>query len=419
MIPVTVGDMMHVHGSFGAGVNYTVRLSVRLSDPVVPELLRKALEKTQQRFPFLCVRLRKGEDAFYYEPNPLPVALIAGDAPISLNAEETNFHAWAVCWREDFVHLDFYHGLSDGTGIYRVLSALLRSYYALKGELTDEPLPEGNIPPEWTADPQDTLPPPDPAEEPASGLSPAFTPETDGGLTPSEPTVWDIEIPENELMQAVAVNDATPGTLVSLLLARALDALYPRREKEIVSAYVINARPMLHAEQTFHNCLSMAVFPYSEAVRAMPIQLQGTAYRGMTFVQSEESHVFASMAGNAEAIRTAALSAPSTEDKKRIFKDAFLGGEGRITFLVSYVGKWKDMELGERIREFWTHAPNTFALIAELAAAGGKVFISLQQRFAEDSVREAFLAELEEHRIPYTVCRRMKLDVPAFPEPVE
>ena len=417
MIPVTTGDMMHVHGGFGAGVEYTVRLSIRLRERVEPELLREALDKTQRRFPFLCVRLRKGADAFYYEENPLPVALIEGDAPVCLNAEQTNFHLWAVCWREDFVHLDFYHGLSDGTGIYRVLSALLRTYYALKGELTDEPVRE-EIPPEWTADPQDTLPPPDPAA-PATGLAPAFTPETDGGLTPAEPTVWDIELDEAELMRAVAVNDATPGTLVSLLLARAIDALYPRREKEIVSAYVINARPMLHAEPTFHNCLTTAVFPYSAAVRAMPVRMQGTVYRGMTFVQSEEEHVAAAVAQSAEAIRAAAASAPGVEDKKRVFKDFFLGGEGRITFLVSYVGKWKDAELGGRIREFWTHAPNSFAMIAELAAAGGKVFVSLQQRFKEDCVREAFLAELEELRVSCTVRRRMALDVPAIPEPQE
>ena len=111
---------------------------------------------------FFSRRAGKGADAFYYEENPLPVALIEGDAPVRLNAEQTNFLLWAVCWREDFVHLDFYHGLSDGTGIYRVLSALLRTYYALKGELTDEPVQE-EIPPEWTADPQDTLPPPAPA----------------------------------------------------------------------------------------------------------------------------------------------------------------------------------------------------------------------------------------------------------------
>ena len=31
-IPVTTGDMMHVHGAFGEKVDYAVRLTVRLPD---------------------------------------------------------------------------------------------------------------------------------------------------------------------------------------------------------------------------------------------------------------------------------------------------------------------------------------------------------------------------------------------------
>ena len=49
-------------------------------------------------------------------------------------------------------------------------------------------------------------------------------------------------------MQEV-INDASPGTMISILFARAIDALYPEREKIIMSRYSVNARPMLHAEK--------------------------------------------------------------------------------------------------------------------------------------------------------------------------
>ncbi|MBO7668019.1 MAG: hypothetical protein J6T26_06100, partial [Firmicutes bacterium] len=101
MREITTGDMMHVHGCFGAGVDYTVRLTARLKEKADRTALRKAIDITALRYPYLCVRLRKGENAFYYEDNPLPVALLRGDGPVCLNSPETNYHVWAVCCAED------------------------------------------------------------------------------------------------------------------------------------------------------------------------------------------------------------------------------------------------------------------------------------------------------------------------------
>ena len=69
------------------------------------------------------------------------------------------------------------------------------------------------------------------------------------------------------------------------------------------------------------------------------------------------------------------------------------------------------------MREFWLHPPNTFSLMVEIGAAAGSIFLSIQQRFMEDTVREAFLRILQEHGIPYRVSRRMKSDIARFHEP--
>ena len=95
----------------------------------------------------------------------------------------------------------------------------------------------------------------------------------------------------------------------------------------------------------------------------------------------------------------------------------FRGGEGTISFLVSYTGKWKHPALGGYMRELWAHPPNTFGLMVEIGAAGGKIFLTVQQRFREDTVRRAFLRQLEEHGVPYTLRRVMPGDTAAFPEP--
>lgn len=59
MKQITTGDMLHAYGSFGLHMNYAVRLTVRLTDRIDGVILANALRKTQTRFPFLSVRIRK------------------------------------------------------------------------------------------------------------------------------------------------------------------------------------------------------------------------------------------------------------------------------------------------------------------------------------------------------------------------
>ncbi len=416
---ITTGDMMHVHGGFGAQADYTARISVKLDSPVDETILRRALVKAQKRYPYLNVHLKKGEGAFYYVKSPGPVALLHTDDRITLNSDETNGIVWAVCWNEDRIHLDTYHGVTDGTGMYRVLATLLYYYCNERYGVTEQEgigLAEDKIPPEELADPQDTIRP-FACDIPTAVFVPAFTLETDGGLTPSEPTIWDVEIPEEAFIRFTSANDASPGTMVSLIMARAIDSLYPDRSKEIVSAYVINARPMLDAGKTYHNCLSMAIFNYDERVKRMPLTRQCTVYRGRTFVQSYGEAVRNSVARSAEGIREAARNAITVSDKKEVFKQMFNGGEGYVSFLVSYTGKWQYPALGEHILELWAHPPNTFSLMVEIGAAGGKIFLSIQQRFRENTIREEFLGQLRKHGIPYEVKRVMGSDIARFPEP--
>ena len=413
MKTITTGDLMHVYGGFAQHVDYTVRLSVRMADPVDGGVLARALAVTQQRYPYFLLRIRQDESRFYYEENELPVVLLHTNGQISLNTEAVNDHLWAVCYDEDYIHLDVYHGMTDGAGMYQLLSTLLYYYCEEKYGVTDHRgirVAGERIAPEETEDPQDHLPAADPAQVPPAQWKEAFTFETDGKLTPSGPTLWDIAVPESAFLRFTSANDASPGTMIALLLTRAVDALYPDAEKDIISAYVVNARPMLGAEQTCHNCLSMVVFDYEDRIRKMPLDRQCTVFRGKTFVQSDRDIVRQGMSVSAGTMRETAGSCPAIAEKKELFGKMFAGGEGLITFLVSYVGKWPHPVLGNYIREFWTHPPNTFSLMAEIAAVNGKIFLSIQQRFKEDIVREAFLKQLEEHRIPYEVLRVMERD---------
>ena len=422
MHSITTGDMLHVYGPLGAGTDYTVRLTVRVKDDVDGSALQEALTKTQSRYPYFSVRLLRDENEFYYEDNPSPVVLHHTDEQISLNSEESNYHVWSVCYNEDRIHLDFFHGIADGTGMYMVLSTLLYYYCSKRYGLSDHSgirTLEDPILPEETIDPYDLLPQIDISALKIPEMPPVFTLMEDGGMTPSGSIlVWDIEVSESDFVRFSSANDASPGTMVSILLARAIDAVFPDRTKVLMNGYVINGRPMLGANQSHHNCVTTVTFPFTDRVKAMPFDRQCTVHRGTTFIQSDELHVRKIMTLSANRFRMIGQM-PGIEGKKQAFGQMIKGATRRYTHIVSYVGKWKYEQLSPYILEFWTHVPGANGLLAEIAAVNGKIFISIHQRFKEDIVIKEFVRQLDENGIAHSIVWSGVNDTPHFPEPAK
>ena len=333
---ITVGDSLHIYGSLGRGIDYTVRLALRLRDEVDGDMLREALKRTEKRYPYFSVHLSKNDTECYFEENTAPVALLHTDRRIALNAPESNGHVWAVCYQGDRLFLDFYHGIADGTGMYMVLATLLYYYCSARYGVTDHEgirTLEDPILPEETADPLDLLPAVDLSKLPSQTPAPAFLVVDDGGATPCAPTITDIEIPESAFVRFSSASDASPGTMVSLLLARAIDARYPRREKTIKGGYVVNGRPMLHALKSHHNCVTTVRYDYSERLKNMPFDRQCTALRGITFVQSDEEYVQKMMTVMSSRYRSVLAMPGSAEAKAQAFGRMMAGGRQFLTHI--------------------------------------------------------------------------------------
>lgn len=421
MIGLTTGDLMHVYGGFGQNTDYTVRLTVRMADRIDPAALNRAVMMTDRRYPYFSGMLKKEGDRLIYSGNKTEISVLETDERITLGSPAAGLHIWAVCFSEDRLHLDFYHGAADGTGMYSVLATLLFHYCETRYGIKDP----GNIlcagdeiGASETADPNENVPPYNDVPPADTDLSNAFCLTADGGLSAASPTVWDVELPEDAFVGFTSAHDSTPGTMISILTAKAIDSLYPSRKKEIIGAYVINARPMLRAENIAHNTLGMAILPYTERVRALPFTVQCTVYRGMTFRQSDEDLIRSNISGNAECLKRVFAETRAYDERKRVFGEMFGAGDGRITYLVSYTGKWKYHSVEPYMKELWAHPPNTFDLMIEINAAAGGIFLSIQQRFSGDIVREAILDELTANGIPWKIRRKAASDTALFPEPI-
>ena len=121
MKPVTTGDLLHVYGNLGLQMDYNVRLCIRMKDRIEGDLLKNATDKTQQRYPYLSLRLCKTDNEIYFEENDAPIMVCNTADRISLYSAESHNHLWAVCYYDDMLYFDASHMIMDGTGMYMVL----------------------------------------------------------------------------------------------------------------------------------------------------------------------------------------------------------------------------------------------------------------------------------------------------------
>ena len=399
-LKVTRGDatMLYAtsHGS------YTSRLHLRLDHSLDGQKLRIAVDKAARRYPYFCVSLRRNEREFYYEMNHSPVALLHTNKAITLGALETNGHIWAVCYDQDDLFIDFFHGRSDGTGAYALIATLLYYYYYDEQDIPGIKTLDTPVSDQETHDPVDDLPLLDlskinfPVPPKALNLMETSGLKHVGG----KGLILKLMIPEDSFLPFTRSNDGTPGIMLSVLIARAIERVHPEHELPLVSNYVVNARPMLKAEDTFHNCTNRVVFHYDDRIRQMPLEKQCTIYRGKTFIQADEETIVRGMTV-AGSMAQMILDLPDFSTKAAVARHAIEGTYEAATYIVSYVGKWKYPQIGRHIREFWTETPvGPFPLI-EVAAVNGNIFVSFLQPFQDRRYYDALLDELKENGLEY------------------
>lgn len=404
------------YGFFDCGIPFTYRLVINMKDFVDGEILEEALRKTERRYPYFSVRMRKNDAEYFYEPNSAPIVLLNTDEQITLNAAQTNFHIWAVCYKDNRIFIDFYHGMADGGGSGYLMATLLHYYCNGRYGVTEHDgirTLEDEISPEETIDPLDSLPRMDISFD---DTEKAFSLLNDGGEIYDCPMNYEIILPENAFIKFTSANDSSPGTMILLLLNRAIDAHYPTRNKPIISTYDINCRPMLNSLGSYQNCITFARFAYSDRIKKFPLTTQATIYRGITFLASDEDTVVKNMTALASTIEGALKENSSPENKKAAFGKMIRENFSNRTAAVSYVGKWRFAALSKYIDSSFVHVAPHGSPMIEVTEINGKICLSFLQDFSAEGLLKEFLAQMETHGIKFEVVRKLKPDIPKFLE---
>ena len=393
---------------------HEIRIRIRMRDLIDPDALRHAVDTTMTRYPYFCVELQKKEGQYIFAENHRPVVITHSLHGVELNSEDSNLHMIAFSWYDNWLILDVFHGMTDGAGAYEILRTLLYYYCSERYHvvLQDEGirLAGDDISMEEWLDPAyhaADLPVPRQFEFPKALDLVAYAGLEDDHVK----TVYSIAISESEFMRFNIEHDGSPGTMVALLLSRAIAKLYPNAEEPIRVTLCVNQRKALHSPLAHQSLVGGVMLEYKRKLRTWPLDKQATAYRGMVFAQTREEIVLAGV-NSQNDINKMFLSMETDQERLAIAGRISDMTSRIITAIVSYVGKANYKEAERYIRDFRLWTSPTVGFIIEISAVNGRFTLDIAQPFSSPIYVNAFLKELEEQDITYDLQDVNVLELP-------
>ena len=393
-----------------------IRIKIRMRDLIEQKTLRQAVDMTMQRYPYFCVELQKKEKQYVFIENHRPVIITNSLKGVELNSETSNYHILAFAWHDNWIILDIFHGMTDGTGAYEVIKTLLYYYcserYNIQFHSRDGIRLSGDfISEEEWIDPavkSTNLPEPRQIDVPK-----ALNLMKTAGLTESPSgIVYSVGISEAEFMKFNVENGGTPGTMVSLFLSRAIAKLFPDNKAPIRITLCVNQRKALNAPLAHHSLVGGVMLEYTEEMRHWAITKQIRAYRDSVSAQTQKEIVLAGVAAQ-KKINQTILSKETDQERAGVVACIDNFANQILTAVVSYVGKANYHEAEKYIRDFrlWTFKPVNRILI-EISVANGMFNLDFVQPFTSPIYVNAFLRELDENGIEYDLKDVNELELP-------
>ena len=394
-------------------LSFTIRGTYEMRDAVDGALLRKAVDRLEQRFHYLKVTLRRNMREYYYVNNPAPWVVAETDRAIALNSAASNHQLIAFSYLGNSIYVNVFHGQLDGVGVYRLSKALLYYYCCLRYErqleVPDVAMPDEAIDPEEYCDAYLDF------YKKASGmrLTGAFTPQMPiprtmkldklGRVRMARDRRWSvkIEVPQAELMKYCSSYDGSPVTAIALMMGEAIYENHPNTGREIVMGIPINLRPALGLRNSMASTYSIIYMPYSSKLRRQDFETQGTMCRGIIIRNSDPDLIRAQT--KKYCSKLAMLQRVPLTCLKRLGAQIVASGMKKAeTTGVTYVGQCAFGEMEEYVKSvFYDVDAYGKGIQVILAALKDRFFITIDQDWSEKLYIDSFLRALEKRGISY------------------
>ncbi|MEY8355584.1 hypothetical protein AALB39_19805 [Lachnospiraceae bacterium 54-53] len=389
-------------------------MELRMKDDVGGLSLNRALQKTLLRYPYFTHRMIRKEGDFYLVKNPLPFIAVESAQLRPLGGPQTNHHLIDVTYDKKVIFISFHHGLCDGRGIMPFVRTLIYYYctekygrqFEVQGvRLNGEPLLPGETKEPFHFDNLKA----DRAGMPEIRKNGFALPDSVGSVGENRFYRCEIKISREDFVKFAKENNGTPAVTAALLLAKAINNLYPEEEQPVMCNLASDLRKGIDLENTFKNCVGSVSFPYTKKLDKMPLSGQAASFREAVADHKKTDNLRKEIIKNA-FICDKLDEMHSYKEKKEWI--AFFNHLISNTFLLSYVGPLNLGECEACMESVHMYGSGTPGLSLQMMSAGEYITLNVMQSFQTDKYIRAFAKVLTETGVDYSLSGLFEFSTP-------
>lgn len=401
--------------------NTSIRFVLEIAEDVRGDILNEAVNEAIQRYPYFSVRVKIEDGGYVFVPNRLPIVVMKTKLPAApLGSKEVNYHLNYIDYQDDTIYFNVSHSIADASGYIPFIKSVLYQYLvrahsepiSAQGiNLPDTPL----LPGELAFPSADTLPESDLRfyQAPPMGYFPAddyirAIREPDPGGN----GYYCISIKQREFMKYIHSNDASPAAIIAVFLFKALAPLFPGEEEVFSAGVACNFKDAVGCPHAFHSLSNALHIRYKRSYLDMPIDKLGTVTRGMIMLQSQPENAVAHMKEMLQHYEKVDLLPTLAEKKEYCLNNGLFTKGCKDTYNVSYVGQTDFGAMNQYVRSLNTLLYGN--LLVEINAIGNMFYIALNQVTRTDRYINAFLRELNEAGLSYSVSNYRAKNIAPF-----
>lgn len=253
------------------------RHTIRMSEPVRPDLLQQAVEAALLRFPHMMLGLEATGTQLRFRLNVAPPVVLPFDGlwkRYTIGSADTHGYLFLVGYQADTIYMEYQHSISDGRGFEEFIRCVLFNYLKLCGKPVENDGSVRGLDSVYTVGESedaychlsDSYSSAGIYQKPAALHAEALT---DLGDQPE--VVTEVSFPFEQLRQAAKSMDASPLSVIAPLLSRAFRRKYgPESDAPVISQIPVDLRPYVPSETTRY-FICFLDLPYEASFDTLPV----------------------------------------------------------------------------------------------------------------------------------------------------
>ena len=379
----------------------SINTEILLKEDVDGSILNKALNITFERMPYFKVKIdiAKNPERYILSTNEVEYNVIHSEQYIPLDSEQARNYLITTSYFEKFIRIRFSHALSDGMGMNKFLSYMLKTYFNLKygvkentnNTISDIDL-EYNNPFDYVEDNGHCL---------KENRFDSFSFSKDD--VSSEHTILScISVPEEAFLKYSKESESSVATVAAWILMNAILDVEGDKALPLCVNLPFNMRNVLNCKDNMRNCNIDIELCMTKRLREHDNAFELSCLRGQMFKETFDACCIPKM--NRSKKRWQDSLSIDGIDKKC---DFYNSGDGlSANPIVTYVGKLdlKDYEsYYEHIYQYLKVSGEAGVLIFTLCEKGLFRFCITSSLVKWNEYLKAFTDFLEKIDIPYTI----------------